>query len=35
MELGEHLDALFQYQFLKIATMKEVLAKAWQKTSSI
>ncbi len=35
MELGEHLDALFQCQLLKIAAAMAALATAWQKTSSV
>jgi hypothetical protein len=31
MELGEHLDALFQCQLLKIAAAMTAWAKAWQK----
>jgi len=35
MELGEHLDALFQCQLLKIAAAMTAWATAWQKTSSV
>jgi hypothetical protein len=31
MELGEHLDALFQCQLLKIAVAMTAWATAWQK----
>jgi hypothetical protein len=35
MELGEHLDALFQCQLLKIAAAKAAWATAWQKAGSV
>jgi hypothetical protein len=35
MELGEHLDTLFQSQLLKIAAAMAAWAMAWQKTSSV
>ncbi len=35
MELGEHLDALFQCQLLKIAAAMTAWAMDWQKTSSV
>jgi hypothetical protein len=35
MELGEHLDAIFQCQLLKIAAAMTAWATAWQKTSSV
>jgi hypothetical protein len=35
MELGEHLDAFFHSQFLKIEAAMAFCALAWQKTSSV
>jgi hypothetical protein len=35
MELGEHLDAFFHSQFLKIEATMAFRALAWQKTSYI
>jgi hypothetical protein len=35
MELGKHLDALFQCQLLKIAAAMAAWAMAGQKTSSV
>jgi hypothetical protein len=35
MELGEHLDALFQCQLLKKTAAMAAWALAWQKTSSV
>jgi hypothetical protein len=35
MELGEHLDALFQCQLLKIAAVMAAWATTWQKTISV
>jgi hypothetical protein len=35
MELGEHFDALFQCQLLKIAAAITAWATAWQKTSLV
>jgi hypothetical protein len=35
MELGEHLDALFQCQLLKIAAAMAAWATAWQKTTTV
>jgi hypothetical protein len=34
MELGEHLDAFFRSQLLKIEAAIAVWVLAWQKTSS-
>jgi hypothetical protein len=34
LEQGEHLDALFQCQLLKIAAAMTAWATVWQKTSS-
>jgi hypothetical protein len=34
-ELEEHLDALFQYQLLKIAAALTAWATAWQKRSLV
>jgi hypothetical protein len=35
MEQGEHLDAFFHYQLLKIAVAIAAWPTAWQKTSSV
>jgi hypothetical protein len=35
MELGEHLDAFFLSQLLKIEAVMAFCALAWQKTSSV
>jgi hypothetical protein len=35
IELGEHLDTLFQCQLFKIAAAMAAWATAWQKTSSL
>jgi hypothetical protein len=35
MELGEHLNAFFHSQSLKIAVAMAFWALAWQKTSSV
>jgi hypothetical protein len=35
MELGEHLDAFFHSQLLKIVAAMAFWALAWQKTSSV
>jgi hypothetical protein len=35
LELGEHLDALFQCQLLKITAAMAAWATAWQKTSLV
>jgi hypothetical protein len=35
MELGEHLDAFFHSQLLKIETAVAFWALAWQKTSAV
>jgi hypothetical protein len=35
MELGEHLEALFHRQLLKIAALMAACSTAWQKTSSV
>jgi hypothetical protein len=35
MELGEHLEALFKCQLLKIAAAIAAWATAWQKTISV
>jgi hypothetical protein len=35
MELGEHLEVLFQCQLLRIAAAMAAWATTWQKTSSV
>jgi hypothetical protein len=35
MELGEHLEAFFHRQLLKIAALMAACSTAWQKTSSV